>query len=132
MELGNNMRNIYETKSHWYKADGDEECADCGETLEKDEDVFYSSRNERVYCEGCQSEMEDYEAGSWEDDDEYLIDGVGFQEPGGRSSLRAETEDNPRNLPCPQCGQEDTLTPLDRANGYVCNRCADRAEGREF
>lgn len=81
-------------------------------------------------------EDEDYD--SDEEDEEYydprdfdgddLIDGVGFADPGGRSSLRAETEDNPRNLPCPNCGAEDVLTPLDRARGYQCDRCADRAE----
>ncbi len=63
-------------------------------------------------------------------DDEELIDGVGFAEPGGRSSLRAATPSNPRNLPCPRCGKPNRLTPLDRARGYQCNACADRDEGR--
>jgi len=62
------------------------------------------------------------------DDEEYLIDGVGFADPGGNSSLRAETPDNPRNLPCPTCGEENRLTPLDVAAGYQCNACADRCE----
>ena len=61
-------------------------------------------------------------------DDDNLIDGVGFANAG--SALRAETENNPRNLPCPTCGAEDVLTPLDRARGYQCDRCADAAEGR--
>jgi hypothetical protein len=61
--------------------------------------------------------------------DDDLIDGVGFQDPGGRSSLRAATSRNPRNLPCPQCGAPNQLTPIDRQRHYVCNRCADRAEG---
>jgi hypothetical protein len=60
--------------------------------------------------------------------DDDLIDGVGFADPGGRSALRAETPDNPRNLPCPTCGAENVLTPLDQARGYQCNRCADQAE----
>lgn len=62
-------------------------------------------------------------------DDEDLIDGVGFADPGGRSALRAETEDNPRNLPCPTCHQPNKLTPLDVRAGYQCDTCADRAEG---
>jgi len=67
---------------------------------------------------------DDYDYG--EDD---LIDGVGFADPGGRSALRAETESNPRNLSCPTCHAENVLTPKDRARGYQCDRCADRAEG---
>jgi hypothetical protein len=62
------------------------------------------------------------------DSPHYLIDGVGFAEPGGRSALRAATEDNPRNLPCPSCGRENMLTPIDRQRGYQCNICADEAE----
>lgn len=69
---------------------------------------------------------DDYEAGR--DDDEDLIDGVGFADPGGNSALRAETARNPRNLPCPTCGEPDRLTPLDVARGYQCDGCADRAE----
>lgn len=60
------------------------------------------------------------------DDDGEMIDGVGFANPG--SALRAATKRNPRNLPCPNCGKANRLTPLDRANGYQCDECADRAE----
>ena len=52
-----------------------------------------------------------------------------FQDPGGRSALRRETRDNPRNLPCPTCGEPNKLTPKDVALGYQCDACADRAEG---
>lgn len=62
------------------------------------------------------------------DGEEDLIDGVGFADPGGRSSLRAATRNNPRNLPCPTCGKPNRLTPLDRRRHYQCNQCADRAE----
>jgi len=61
-------------------------------------------------------------------DREELIDGVGFADPGGGSALRAATRDNPRNLPCPNCGQENVLTPIDVQHGYQCDRCADLAE----
>jgi hypothetical protein len=62
------------------------------------------------------------------DDEDYLIDGVGFADPGGRSALRAGTPDNPRDRPCPTCGQENVLTRIDVSRGYQCNSCADRAE----
>lgn len=61
-------------------------------------------------------------------DDEDMIDGVGFMDPGGRSALRAATADNPRDLPCPNCGQPNRLTRIDRARGYQCDSCADQAE----
>lgn len=44
------------------------------------------------------------------------------------SALRAASDDNPRNLPCPTCGEPNMLTPADRANGYQCDECADRAQ----
>jgi len=52
-----------------------------------------------------------------------------FADPDGRSALRRASSRNPRNLPCPTCGQENRLTPADRAAGYQCNACADRDEG---
>lgn len=51
-----------------------------------------------------------------------------FADPGGNSALRAASRDNPRNLPCPNCGDENVLTPADRARGYQCDRCADALE----
>lgn len=63
-----------------------------------------------------------------ENANEDLIDGVGFADPGGNSALRAETKDNPRNLPCPTCGRPNMLTPIDVAHHYQCDICADQAE----
>lgn len=51
-----------------------------------------------------------------------------FADPGGNSALRAETEDNPREFPCPTCDSPNRLTPKDVALGYQCDSCADRAE----
>ena len=56
-------------------------------------------------------------------------DGCDFADPGGNSALRAATASNPRNLPCPTCRKPNRLTPADRARGYQCDPCADRAEG---
>lgn len=55
-----------------------------------------------------------------------------FADPHGHSALRAASKRNPRNLPCPTCGAKNVLTPADRARGYQCDRCADRAEGRGY
>ena len=51
-----------------------------------------------------------------------------FADPGGRSALRASSRRNPRDLSCPNCGKPNRLTPADRARGYQCDECADRAE----
>ena len=63
------------------------------------------------------------------DNEDDLIDGVGFQDPGGKSALRRATRKNPRNLPCPTCGRPNMLTPADKARGYQCDICADQDEG---
>lgn len=60
--------------------------------------------------------------------DEDDLRNYAFADPGGNSALRAASRHNPRNLPCPTCGAENRLTPADRARGYQCDRCADRAE----
>ena len=52
-----------------------------------------------------------------------------FADPCGRSALRASSRANPRNLSCPNCHARNVLTPADRARGYQCDACADRAEG---
>ncbi len=51
-----------------------------------------------------------------------------FADPGGNSALRAATKDNPRNQPCPTCGDENVLTPKDIALHYQCDRCSDQDE----
>ena len=59
-------------------------------------------------------------------------DPIGFADPGGVSALRASSATNPRNLPCPNCGVANRLTPADRARGYQCDACADRAERGDY
>lgn len=76
---------------------------------------------------GCMVADEDEFEREYPDDD-YLIDGVGFADPGGRSALRAATKDNPRNLPCPTCKRPNMLTPIDVQRGYQCDICADALE----
>lgn len=68
--------------------------------------------------------MRDYD----EDEPYRDEDDEAFADPGGRSALRASSRTNPRNLPCPNCGAADRLTPADRQRGYQCDECADRLE----
>lgn len=63
------------------------------------------------------------------DDDFDRDDEIDFADPGGRSALRAATRDDPRVHPCPTCDAPNRLTGRDKALGYQCDRCADRAEG---
>jgi len=73
------------------------------------------------------SGREDYDDEEW---DEICRE---FADPGGNSALRAASRDNPRNLPCPNCGAPNRLTPKDRDLGYQCDACADRQEqGRDY
>lgn len=67
--------------------------------------------------------MDDYD-----DYDDEEFGGIQFADPGGDSPLRAASPSNPRNLPCPTCGEPDRLTPLDVAEGYQCDNCADALE----
>jgi predicted RNA-binding Zn-ribbon protein involved in translation (DUF1610 family) len=63
----------------------------------------------------------------FDDEDIYNRSGrIQFANPG--SALRSASRTNPRNLPCPSCGEPDRLTPKDRALGYQCDECADRDE----
>lgn len=66
------------------------------------------------------------------DDEEWHERVERFADPGGRSALHPADTSNPRNLPCPNCGEENVLTPRDRAKGYQCDRCADAAEGPQY
>lgn len=83
--------------------------------------------DDRETDEDGDDEDEDYEEG---DGDNYDDDEEIFADPGGNSALRASSRTNPRNLPCPTCGRANQLTPKDKALGYQCDGCADRAEGR--
>lgn len=77
---------------------------------------------------GYDDSFEDQERDVYDNDDENINGRIQFADPGGRSALRAASKRNPRNLPCPNCGQPDRLTPEDRARGYQCDECADAAE----
>jgi hypothetical protein len=71
-----------------------------------------------------EDEADDDVGGPFDDDD----DRSDFADPGGKSSLRAASADNPRDRPCPTCGRQNVLTPKDVAEGYQCDACADREE----
>ena len=61
-------------------------------------------------------------------DDEEYEGRMMFADPGGNSALRAASASNPRNLPCPTCGEPNRLTPADKRKGYQCDACADALE----
>jgi len=48
-----------------------------------------------------------------------------FRDPYGKSSLHP----GKRIYPCPTCGEPKRLTKKDKASGYQCDECANRAEG---
>ena len=48
-----------------------------------------------------------------------------FADPGGKSALRAASKSNPRNLPCPSCGEPNRLTPKDKALGSMKDTAHD-------
>jgi len=109
------------------------ECGDdcvpcCGSYVEDDAGVQTGWGDDAVCprcCERLTAEQRD------EDDrcSGYSERDCEFADPGGNSALRASSPTNPRNLPCPTCGARNRLTPADRARGYQCDPCADRAEG---
>ncbi len=74
----------------------------------------------------------DYEGERYDDDYDGYLDNCEFADPGGRSALRAATEDNPRNLPCPSCRRPNRLTPKDKKLEYICDTCADTVESGGF
>lgn len=93
-------------------------CSECGEQFDE---------REWDYCPECECDVGDMTEA---DDYDYDYDGsrLEFADPGGVSALRAASPSNPRNLPCPTCGQPNRLTPKDRELGYQCDACAERAE----
>lgn len=72
---------------------------------------------------------DDFDEDCMEDDDDEHDARIMFADPGGRSALLSASDRNPRNLPCPNCGEPNRLTPADRNAGYQCDSCADRSEG---
>ena len=95
----------------------------------------------RGQCDECYAENDyssdaEYESDNMDGDrygyDEMPYGDVPFADPGGNSALRAASASNPRNLPCPTCGDENVLTPADVARHYQCDRCSDKAEGKYF
>jgi hypothetical protein len=105
----------YEPDCSFDDDDSYSEDCDCGLSPDESDNV----------CEDCECCF-DHCTCNVEDED---LD-LDFQDPGGESALRRATRDNPRNLPCPNCGRPDMLTPKDVALHYVCDICADVAEGK--
>ena len=106
--------------------DYDQPCPACGEYDECD-----CTDEEIAAAEAT------HEALAWESDWEADIHSVEarqdrFADPGGDSALWAESASNPRIYPCPTCGAENVLTRKDQLSHNQCDRCSERAEGKEF
>lgn len=104
--------------------DGKPFCEDCGIAYEKA--GAYLGDEEQDPMVSLRLIDDDYWA-----EDRGLSD-LAFADPGGNSALRAESATNPRNLPCPTCGEPNRLTPADKALHYQCDSCADQAERGGF
>jgi ribosomal protein L37AE/L43A len=54
-----------------------------------------------------------------------------LRDPDARERLRYERRmaRGGRRYPCPTCGRPAALSAREKAKGYQCSRCADRAEG---
>ena len=100
----------YDDFENSWAPEWEEFCEDCGRGI-----------NDPGLCRECDGDCDDYE-------DHYDDDEISFADPGGRSALRAASDFNPRNLPCPNCNEPNRLTPADRARGYQCDTCADMVE----
>jgi len=99
--------------------------------IDHDRDADYPEDEPDTDDRDLEEDDHEYRAFGPDYDDEHYGsagDGTDFADPGGNSALRAATRDNPRNLPCPNCEAPNRLTPADRARGYQCDSCADRAE----
>ena len=78
--------------------------------MSHDHEYCYEDEEYEDYCEG------------------WGLEDTDFALPGSNSALRASSRHNPRNLPCPTCGEPNRLTPKDRQLGYQCDECADALE----
>ena len=107
-----------------YEVDDIEAVDSRGIVLDYDEIAAHRAALEDAVCAAAiASGSQDFDDTPmrFDDDDD-------FADPGGPSALRSASFKNPRNLPCPSCGEPDRLTPADRARGYQCDGCANAAE----
>jgi hypothetical protein len=118
--------------AHWYIGNADGEFwsptsgwGDDGERYSDEEREAMTLPYGGTWC--LDADEDDGYDHPWDEDDD-LIDGVGFADPGGHSALRAASASNPRDRPCPTCHAENVLTRIDVARGYHCNRCAEAIE----
>ncbi len=116
--------NPYDDDFEYPEGDGGPDRDDLGEVTVCPECEFENDWRAET-CAECGVDLRDRD----ESDPDEEADRLQFADPGGRSALRAASDSNPRNLPCPNCGAPNRLTPADRARDYQCDECADRAEG---
>ena len=127
------MNHIEEAERQYVENKGREQLNQCW--ILSDRDVWYRNPFYTGPVEPHPEEVSDDDPEEWFDDrddfDRDFDDDGGrymFADPGGRSALRAASESDPRDLPCPTCERPNMLTRADRSLGYQCDICADRAE----
>ena len=108
-----------------YEVDDIEAVDSRGIALDDEEIAAHRAALEDAVCAAVLGRDRDFDDTPMRFDDD---DSDDFADPGGPSALRSAGFKNPRNLPCPSCGEPDRLTPADRTRGYQCDGCADAAE----
>jgi hypothetical protein len=101
----------------------DNTCPNCCESYEDNGGPVGTEKG--LMCDLC---FEGYMDARTDPDQSLDYDGSPLEFKCEGSALRAASESNPRNLPCPTCGGANRLTPKDKALGYQCDSCADAAE----
>ena len=51
------MRNYYRDDPHWIRARFRSQCAQCGSTVNKGDELWYYPKSKRAYCQECGSGM---------------------------------------------------------------------------
>jgi hypothetical protein len=138
-EDGRSWCNYHEASYPLPEGEDAGECPLCEQMADIREQVESGELDESAICFACQGSASETEFMGQQvcmpcyaaiAEGSHKRDRLRFAHPGGNSALRAAGPGNPRVHPCPNCRAPNRLTPQDRARGYQCDTCADRAEGR--
>lgn len=118
----------------WYEDDEELCCPNCGQEWRGctcTEEEIKAARAQIAFDQAV-AEAEAQDDGDYGQRDWNEFDGIDvnkrFAVPGGDSALFPATPTNPRVYPCPDCGRPNTLTRMDKLQGYCCDGCANQRE----